>query len=233
MDLRTIIYLVFFNTVIFHSSFSQTNDSIRKNDSTYLKKKIRTINPTTDFDQRFSFIKNSKVNIWGQKVGLLVNEKFKVGIGGYFLKDYLKGSKLFNTGTPTFYVKRDLLFGTFYVEPFIFRKSCWELSVPLEMGFGKTILKSYSVIDDKQISKEVNYFLPTGAGLSLSLKLPEGEHYKPFRWVGINFLVGYRYDLDEHFFNTDYNGLFWSISGAIFLDRIVNDYKIIKSRKKR
>ena len=148
-----------------------------------------------------------------------------MGVGGYFLKDKLKGSKLYNSSTPDFYVERNLFFGTGYIEPFLFRKSWWELSVPFEIGFGKTILKDYAVNNDQLIGSGVKYFFPTGVGLSLSLKLPPGKRFKPLRWAGINFLTGYRYDLDEHVYNTDYDGFFWSISGAIFLDRIVNDYK--------
>jgi hypothetical protein len=217
--------------LISHNSFSQTRDTVSAKDTVYKEHKKNSFKPSTDFDQRFSFIRHSKVNIWGQKVGVLINEKVKVGIGGYFLKDNLKGAELFNSNTPDFYVKRNIRFGTFYIEPFLFRKSYWELSIPFEIGFGKTILKDYAVADNSFIASRVKYFFPTGVGLSLSLKLPTGEHYKPFRWIGINFLAGYRYDLYEHIYNTDYNGLFWSVSGAIFLDRIVDDYHNRKKKK--
>ncbi|MGZ4118843.1 MAG: hypothetical protein ACXVPY_15245 [Bacteroidia bacterium] len=231
MNLKTFFCLNIIFLFGFSKAFSQEKDTIPPKDSVFEIHKNFTLKPTTDFDQRFSFFRGSKVNIWGQKAGVLINEKLKVGVGGYFLKDYLKGSKLYNTSTPDFYVKRNLKFGTFYVEPFLFRKSWWELSVPFEIGFGKTILQDYAVVNDNLIASGVKYFFPTGAGLSLSLKLPPGEHYKPFRWVGINFLVGYRYDLDEHVYNTDYDGMFWSISGAVFLDRVVTDYKGWKKKK--
>lgn len=97
--------------------------------------------------------------------------------------------------------------------------------MPFEAGVGRTVLRYFNVESNAQEKTEYNYFLPTGLGLSLSLKLPPGERFKPFRWVGINFLAGYRYDLDERVFNTDYDGAFWSVSGAIFLDRILDDYK--------
>ncbi len=210
-------------------TYAQTKDSIPvKQDSVAIKKRIRTIKPTTDFDQRFSFFRNSQVNIWGQKVGVLINDEWKVGVGGYFLKDKFEGVKL-NTNisnTPSnVFINRNLYFGTVYFEPFLWRKPWWELSIPFEMGVGKTTLTYYYVTDGEQFDTRIKYFFPTGLGLSLSLKLPPGDRFKPFRWVGINFLAGYRYDLDEHVYNTDYDGAFWSISGAIFLDRILDDYR--------
>jgi hypothetical protein len=211
----------------YNDVLSQTSDTL----SPTKKKKI-SLRPTTDFDQRFSFFIGSEVNIWGQRIGILINEKVKAGVGGYFLKDKLKGDKLYNTSVPDFYVERNLRFGTVYFEPFLLRKNFWELSVPFEIGFGKTDLKDYSVKTNALIASGVKYFFPTGVGLSLSLKLPPGDRYKPLRWIGINFLAGYRYDLDEHVFNTDYDGYFWSVSGAIFLDRMVDDYKEWKKKKR-
>jgi len=223
MHIRIFFCFTFF-LLTYNCAFSQTTDSVSAH-----HKKI-SLKPTTDFDQRFSFITDSKVNIWGQKVGVLINEQFKVGIGGYFLKDKLKGSKLYNSNTPDFYVNRNLRFGTVYIEPFLFRKNYWELSIPFEIGLGETFLKDYNLETNELIASRTKYFFPTGAGLSLSLKLPVGHRYKPFRWFGINFLAGYRYDLMEHFYNTDYDGLFWSISGAVFLDRVFDDYREWKQK---
>lgn len=89
-------------------------------DSASKPKSHFTIKPTTDFDQRFSFVQNNKVNIWGQKVGVLLNNRWKVGIGGYFLNDRLKESKLSTLSVPEYYVKRNLRFATLYFEPFYF-----------------------------------------------------------------------------------------------------------------
>ena len=50
-----------------------------------IQKQKLSLKPTTDFDQRFSFINKEDVNIWGYRIGVIVNDKFKVGIGGYFL----------------------------------------------------------------------------------------------------------------------------------------------------
>ena len=197
-------------------------------------KKTRSIKPAFDFDQRFSFIRKAPVNIWGGRAGILVNEKFKVGMGAYFLNDKLKSIAVDSvTGEPKTYAHRNLYFGTVYFEPFLFRKKYWELSIPIEAGFGKSIFKVYETATNNYMGEVVKYFFPTGAGLSLSLKLPAFFGWKPFRWIGINGLIGYRYDLYEKYYQTNYDGMYWSISGAIFLDRVSDDIHYWKEQKRK
>lgn len=192
-----------------------------------------TFKPAFDFDQRFSFIRKKEVNIWGIRAGVLVNDKFKVGMGAYFLNDHLKSYAVDSTGTSLYHATRDLYFGTVYYEHFLFRFKFVEFSVPLEAGGGKSVFLVYDNATGMQLDRQVKFFLPTGAGLSLSFKLPPIGRFKPTRWLGINFLAGYRYcllqgqleNLFPHRFETDYNGWFWSISGAVFLDRVTDDYK--------
>ena len=192
-----------------------------------------TIKPTTDFDQRFSFIRNYSVNIWGQRGGILLNDEWKFGVGAYYMDDTRMNARTSSGGVnPNHYLKQNLVFGTGYVEPFLIRRTYWELSVPFELGYGKAGSKVYESSTDAQISTRSKDFLPTGAGLSLSLKFPPIGRFKPTSWVGLNFLAGYRYCLLENVFKTDYDGAFWSISGAIFLDRIFDDTRAWKRKRK-
>jgi hypothetical protein len=198
-----------------------------------IPKNKRTYKPAFDFDQRFSFITHKEVNIWGARAGVLVNEKFKAGIGTYFSNGKLEDFTVDSSGPKIYDGKRNLYFGTIYFEPFIFRFRYVEFSVPFEMGAGKSVFRVYESPGEIQVSRTANYFIPTGAGLSLSFKLPPIGRFKPTRWFGINFLAGYRYcafqghleKIFPHRFETDYNGLFWSVSGAVFLDRFSDDYK--------
>jgi hypothetical protein len=220
------IAALFFITTIFNKAIANPTDSIT---SAPAIKKI-SIKPTLDFDQRFSYIRNKEVNIWGERVGLLINEKFKIGIGGYYLSDKLSGRKTINTESTQNYINRKLIFGTAYFEPFLYRKKIWELSIPFELGVGKSINKLYTISDNTYLGSRSKLFIPTGVGVSLSLKAPKIKHLVPLSWVGINFLAGYRYCLLGQTLNTNYNGAFWSVSGAIFIDKI---YDQIKSKRKR
>ncbi len=184
------------------------------------------LKPTTDFDQRFSFIRSQSVNIWGQRGGILINDWLKVGVGGYYMDDTRLNSRISSVNTQSqHYSKTSLIFGTAYIEPFLLRKKYWELSVPVEAGYGKASSKVYAETGDVFIRASTRNFVPTGAGLSFSLKPPAIGRFKPTSWIGINFLAGYRYCPLQSVFKTDYDGAFWSISGALFLDRISDDYR--------
>ena len=84
---------------------------------TVLPKKRTTIKPTANLDQRFSLIGSNKdVNIWGYRIGVLVNDKFKVGIGGYFVKsnydtNVYKTRSQSNNFTKTSQINQTIYFG--------------------------------------------------------------------------------------------------------------------------
>jgi hypothetical protein len=215
-----------------HSAFAQDSiPPVHKN----------TFKPAFDFDQRFSFVSKKQTNIWGARFGVLVNEKFKVGVGAYFSKDNFKSITIDSGGLPAYYAYRNLYFYTGYFEWFLFRYKFIEFSFPIEIGGGKSVFQVYENATNDLVTRTAKYFIPTGAGLSLSVKLPPIGKFKPTRWFGINFLAGYRYcafqgkfeNLFPHRFETDYNGLFWSISGAIFLDRFSDDYSAWHKKRKQ
>ena len=95
---------------------------------TVLPKKRTSIKPTGDFDQRFSvFGSNKNVNIWGYRIGVLVNDKVKVGIGGYFVKsDYDTNIYKTRNQTQNFtqksQINQTIYYGTMYLEPYLIRK---------------------------------------------------------------------------------------------------------------
>ena len=193
-----------------------------------------TYKPSTDFDQRFSFIRSQSVNIWGQRAGVVLNDWLKFGIGVYYMSNTkMMGLRLIaNSSIPVHYSQQSLVFGTGYIEPFLIRRTYWELSVPFEIGFGKSFSKVYNTSNDSYLRSNSKDFIPTGAGLSLSVKFPTLPHFKPLSWIGVNFLAGYRYCLLQNDFKTSYDGAFWSVSGAIFLDRISDDYRAWKRNRK-
>ena len=220
------IFFFFFLLFGLENSYSQ------KTDTAAVNKKHFSLKPSFDFDQRFSFIRTRIVNIWGERVGIIINDEFKTGVGGYFLSDLHKGTSLGVDGNPLYYAKRNLAFGTAYFEPFLFRRDLWEFSIPFELGYGKSHFNIYQWATDNFVESHTADFFPSGVGLSLSLKAPEIRHLKPLRWVGINGLIGYRVCLLENVFKTDYDGPFWSISGTIFLDRAVDDIKEWKQKRR-
>jgi len=211
------------------------SNTISAQDSIQHKRPKTKIFPTTDFDQRFSFVAKEDANIWGYRIGVVVNEKFKVGIGGYFLNQDTSVVRYDRSGNPTAKLQRNLYFGTIYYEPFLFRKKFVEMSIVFEAGYGNAVLDSnIKVVQGRNITYKTNEnrqaFVPIGVGISYNFKMPDIKHLHFLTYVGINAMIGLRKTILESDLRSSYDGWYWSIGGAIFLDKMVAD---LKGRKKK
>lgn len=194
-----------------------------------------SIKPTTDFDQRFYYTNGERQNVWGYRAGVLVNDKYKLGLGGYYMnltadieQDPPQNGRTLPTVTT--YHKR-LYLGTLYYEPFLLRRKLWETSLVFETGYGRTVNYAEDKSDQQPINKNNAALVPAGAGLSLNFKPPVLFNLRCLRWIGINAMAGYRaavYQQDKQY---NYNGAYWSISGAIFLDKMLEDYRGWKKQR--
>ncbi len=231
---KTFIMLCCFLAGITLCNFSvcaqHTDSSSSKTDSLPNKKKL-SLKPTTDFDQRFSFIGGGGVNIWGYRVGVMVNEKYKTGIGGYFLQQETAGIKVDADGIPFNQLKKSLYFGTIYYEPYLFRRKRWEMSMVFELGYGKAVLDSTNKIRGRFLTKtEKQVFIPAGMGYSVNFIVPEIKGLHFLTYLGLNGMIGLRKAVFESDLKYNFDGWYWSIGTAIFLDKIFAD---IKSGRKR
>ena len=209
------------------SVMAQTKDSatLIKKDSLPLKKRL-SLKPTTDFDQRFSFIENGGVNIWGYRIGVVVNDKFKTGIGGYFLEQSTSGIKVDADGIPFNQLKKSLYFGTIYYEPFLFRRKRWEMSMVFELGYGRAVLDSTNKIRGRFLTKtEEQIFIPAGMGYSVNFIIPDIKHLHFLTYIGLNGMLGLRKAVFESDLKYNFDGWYWSIGSAIFIDKIYSDIK--------
>jgi hypothetical protein len=190
------------------------------------KKKRLSLKPAGDFDQRFSFIGNGGVNIWGYRIGALVNDTYKVGIGGYFLKQESSGVKLDATGVPINQLTKSLYFGTIYYEPFLFRRKRWEMSMVFELGYGKAELDSSNKIRGRFLTKtEKQDFVPAGMGYSVNFIIPDIKGLHFLTYIGLNGMLGLRKAVFNSDLKYNYDGWYWSIGSAVFIDKIFSDLK--------
>ncbi len=204
---------------------------VMKADSLPKKKKL-SLKPAGDFDQRFSFIDKEGVSIWGYRIGLSVNDKYKVGIGGYFLKQESAGIKLDATGTPINQLTKSLYYGTIYYEPFLFRRKRWEMSMVFELGYGKAELDSTNKIRGRFLTKsEKQDFIPAGMGYSVNLIIPEIKGLHFLTYLGLNGMIGLRKAVFNSDLKYNYDGWYWSIGSAVFLDKIISDLAGGKRRR--
>ena len=220
-------------------SCSHTNVFAQYLDSSFKKtQKKLSLKPTTDYDQRFSVLEKQDVNIWGYRIGVVVNDKFKIGIGGYYLKQDTTILKTDALGKPTSKLQRKLYFGTIYYEPFLFRKRLVEMSLVFEIGYGRAVLDSVNSIKNRNrttsiVNKEEKQdFVPAGVGISFNFKVPDIKHLHFLTYIGINAMTGLRKTILYSDLRSNFDGWYWSIGGAIFIDKIFADAKAKKMRKK-
>jgi len=194
----------------------------------------RSIKPTTDFDQRFYYLPAETQNVWGYRVGAFINDKYKIGIGGYYMNKsntVISAIAFSGTGADEFTINKKLYLGTIYYEPYLLRRGLWEASLVFETGYGRAVNYSMDNTLNKMTAESNTLLIPAGAGLSINFKLPALFHLQEFRWVGINIMGGYRttlYRQDEEY---DYNAVYWSLSGAVFLDRMFEDLRNWKKER--
>ena len=196
---------------------------------------LKTIQPTTDFDQRFYYVPGEIQNVWGYRVGVLINDRYKLGIGGYYMNKSdeidAQSATLSGISGAGFTLHKKLYLGTVYYEPYLLRRKLWETSLVFETGYGRSV--HYNVYDSiGKVGGESNsMIIPAGAGISINFKLPAIFHLQGFRWVGINIMGGYRTTIYHQDKGYDYNGAYWSLSGAVFLDRMVEDLRSWKRER--
>jgi hypothetical protein len=195
------------------------------------------IQPAFDFDQRFYFTKDWRQNIWGYRGGIVINQKYKVGIGAYYENDkqaFLPNSSLAQSFkcTEVFNLQQKLVMASVYYEPFLYRAELWETSIVSELAYGQ-VKQAYVFTTNSKLSFEnKGKVIPFGIGWSVNLKGPILPKFKPISWIGLNLMAGYRTDiLYNSVANTDFNGWYWSLSGAFFLDRISSDIKEYRKNK--
>jgi hypothetical protein len=218
------------------ASHAKAQSSLPLPDSSRVQRTL-PIKPTSDFDQRFYYLPNRVANVWGYRVGILVQDKYKVGIGGYYMDEMVDDADVADnhlavsrtTAIPLH--RQQLYLGTLYYEPYLIRRRLWETSVVFETGYGRSISIFTDPNDGSVIDKQNKAFIPAGIGLSLNLKLPPLFGFLPIRWFGINAMAGYRKVLYQEGDNYNYDGAYWSLSGAIFLDRILEDLHYWKGKK--
>jgi hypothetical protein len=168
--------------------FNQANAEICADTATPLPvKKFKFIH---SFDGKKSFLASQKVGIFGCRLGLQYKDKFRTGMGFYFLSGPSNEIYTFNeTISPkTVKAKLDFSYLTLFYEPIVFQ-DChqrWVLSVPTQMGVGTAQL---SYMDSTQTVPERKVIYAKSAVLTEVVFMAE---YRLFRWLGFGSGVGLR-----------------------------------------
>ncbi|WP_097125963.1 hypothetical protein [Spirosoma fluviale] len=222
-------------------------------DTTGLKEtKPKSLTFTASTDQRFFFFNDTRsednrrvpVSVYGIRAGFLFppskqrdalksgrSASFKAGAGFYFVNQRLDRPGLLPNTSES--VTRHLRIATVYYERYLFRRRSFEVSMPIELGYGHS---RYEINDEQTGKYEVarGVFLPLGVGVSAAYQFPTVRWLRPLHWFGLNFLTGYRFilkrDVPESQIN--YTGLYFSVGPSFFLENLTADIKRWRQKRK-
>lgn len=208
---------------------------------------------TASTDQRFFFFNDTRtednrrvpVSVYGLRAGFLFPAQrerpalgsgrvasFKAGAGFYFVNQRLDIPGLLPGTSES--VTRHLRIATLYYERYLFRRKAFEVSMPIEFGYGHS---RYERSDDQANKYEVarGIFLPLGIGFTASYQFPTIRWFRPIHWFGVNVLTGYRFILKKDIPDSqiNYTGLYVSVGPSFFLENMVADIKHWRQKRKK
>ena len=225
-------------------TYAQTKADIEKpaelmvQPNTLAGSRPKSLTFTASTDQRFFFFNDTRtednsrkpVSVYGVRAGFLFPAKhrrealeggrrasFKAGAGFYFVNQQLDVPGLLPNTNES--ITRHLRIATVFYERFLLRRKAFEVSLPIEFGYGHS---RYERTSDEKEKQELarGVFLPLGVGVSASYQFPAIRWLKPLHWFGLNVLTGYRFTLkkDVPESQINYSGLYVSV-GPIVLPR--------------
>lgn len=178
MDKRiTTLFLLIYSFIVYSQP---TLDTI----SNCLQQKPQ---PFSKFDTRNSFISNSRAKIFGFKAGVSYGKRISFGLGYNQLYPPANNfnKQIFINDNPSEFViaKLNMFYVSGYVEYVFHRTKNWHLSMPLQLGVGKTNYK-YEYLSQK-IKTEDNFNFIYEPAISIE--------YRPIKWCGVGMDIGYRF----------------------------------------
>ncbi|WP_461149944.1 hypothetical protein [Spirosoma pulveris] len=250
---RTSIFLLFVLLALPGLAMCGIKAQVTQVDTTGLKEtKPKSLTFTASTDQRFFFFNDTRtednrrvpVSVYGIRAGFLFppskhrdalkagrSASFKAGAGFYFVNQRLDRPGLLPNTSES--VTRHLRIATVYYERYLFRRRSFEVSMPIEFGYGHS---RYEINDEQAEKYEVarGVFLPLGVGISAAYQFPAVRWLRPLHWFGLNFLTGYRFilkrDVPESQIN--YTGLYFSVGPSFFLENLTADIKRWRQKRK-
>ncbi|GAA4402129.1 hypothetical protein GCM10023187_17030 [Nibrella viscosa] len=197
---------------------------------------------TAGLDRRFLFLKDTKdldglnrlIRVNGVRVGLWLTTRHQVGIGYSFIRQPLQQHNLLAEPVSFKAGLRRLNFFTVYYEPFLIRNDRWDVSLPVDIGWG-TSRYEFATESVRGTLVKTGNFIPVGAGVSVTAKLPALPKCKALRWLGINAYAGYRTTLKKDFPGSQvaYRGFFYSVGPTFFLGRFWDDVQSWHRNRKK
>ncbi|MBC7861613.1 MAG: hypothetical protein IAF38_01485 [Bacteroidia bacterium] len=176
-------------------------------------------------DSRTSSFQNTKVNIYGYYVGVLVKAKLSLGAGYYRINTVLPVKKVVD-GVD---INTSLIVncGSLNSELIYFNRRFISLGFPIEFAFGQYNLTNTLTDGGQVIDQQIKFLAFTNFGLSAT--------FKPFKFIGLKLMAGYRKSIYPEEKTFQFNSVYSSL--GLFVDvldirRNIQMYKLLKRHKK-
>ena len=222
MNYRKIIG-TFFLIFVFQSAHAQIFDTIRE--SFHTKPKL-----LLQLDAYNSFVSKEPANTFGYRAGLEFNKRVRIGIGYYKLTSDIVKSR----PVPGVVMKDsmanaqlDMFFIPVFFEYVFYNKDPWEISVPVNLGVGKSYFWYYK----KQPEGEKGKVDQKAVAL---ITISAAGQYKILPWFGVGAGLGFRLMLkDNSNINENFNSVIYSLGLRVFVDEIFKSMFPAKSENKK
>lgn len=193
-----------------------------RKDSTHIYR-FQKVRPYLSIDNRNSFINNQPVNFKGLQLGMILNERHTFALGVYRMSQKSKRSVVTKVGNLSVQRTLSLNYLTLFYQYALIEKRYFELGLPFEIGLGGYDIKFQDTLTGKIYKELKGGIIPIGVGIEPIVK--------PFKWVGISFLLGYRFVASNSVAN--FNGLYYSVGLNFDVRQIIRDINYYGFKKKR
>ena len=173
-----------------------------------------------NLDARYTLLDNEPVRVSGLKSGVEWCNKYRTGVGFYFLSSPLVTRfPALSPDQPATETRLKFRYAAVYGEYVVLKNEKWEISLPMQAGYGKMFSEQHTT-NGKLLNTETQPIWlvePSVAG-----------HYKIYNWVGIGAGVGYRQLLGQT--NQEANHLnapIYYIKAKLFLGDL---YRLFRSK---
>ena len=169
-------------------------------------------------DPYYSFVENRGANLLGAKAGLEFGKKYRFGLGYYVLKSdiielkHLTPDQAKEAPNDTVKAQLRMKYVPICFEYIFYNKENWQVSVPVDLGFGRTY---FTYFDQKGNTRRLK-----DHAVILTDVVVMGQ-YKILKWVAIGAGIGYRKMLlDNPAIDRKFDSPLYTIRVKLFLEEI-------------
>jgi hypothetical protein len=208
--------------------YDKSRDSIRYNYDNFVKDsleviRVKLVRPQFRIDNRNIYFKGQMLAVGGYDAGFLLKDKLRLTLGYYRMNDNLSSYHADIEGQQ-YDRQLKLAYGTINTELLYINKRFFSLGMPLEFGFGRNISRYKLTPDATDYVEKQGFVVVTDFGLSGT--------FKPIRWVGIRFVVGYRKNVVNQVDDFRFDGIFTSVGLNIDFHEVTKDFKMYRLMKR-